>query len=176
MATFSQSGASIMDSEPQMRTIKFTPNFSVEIRDKVKENPYDGGPGPFEAEILNQTRADLIKKHFLKYVKAKDTLGELGALGIVALDYTITEFSKTYEFGDQSKKVSIQARKLAKAHVTEGIRSAGYVLSQVSKENMIQLVDKALADNDRYQEKAQELVPVGEQLALLEYTGESTND
>lgn len=164
-----------MASELQMRTIKFTPNFSVEIRDKIEGHPVDG-PDIFQAEILNQARADLIKKHFLKYVKAMDTMGELDILGAACMTHTIDKFSKTYEFGDQSKKVSTEARKLAKAHVVGGIRSAGYVLSQVTKENLAALIDKALRDNDRYVEEAIDLVPIGEQFAPLEYTGESVED
>lgn len=161
-----------MNAEPQMRTIKFTPSFSVQIEDQF-EGPPANRLTSFEAEVLNQARADLIKKHFLKYVKAMDTMGELDIMGAGAINRTIVEFSKTYEFGDHSKKVSTEARKLAKVHVVSGIRAAGYVLSQVTKENLVEMIDKVLRENDRYVEEAQELVPIGDQLAPLEYTGEN---
>lgn len=161
-----------MDSEFQIRTIKFTPGFSVQIED-VFSGPPNNRLTAFEAEVLNQTRANLIKKYFLKYVKALDVLGGLDPVGAEVMIQNIVEFSKTYEFGNQSKKVSTEARKLAKVHVVSGIRAAGYVLSQVTKDNLASMIDKVLQDNDRYVEEAQDLVPVGEQLALLEYIGES---
>ena len=164
-----------MDSEPQTRIIKFTPSFSVQIEDQFEGKASDRSQD-FEAEILNQARADLIKKRFLKYVKAMDTMGKLEFFGASDMRDVITEFSKTYRFGDHSKKAATEARKLAKVHVVSGIRAAGYVLNQVTKGNLADMIDKVLRDNDRYVEEARELVPIGEQLAPLEYTGESADD